>query len=97
MAYGNFQARGQIGTTTAVYATGTAKQDQNCIRDLHCSSQQCQILNPLSEARDGTCILMILNPLSQAGNSRFYCFVHICNMSMSDNTKHAQMLCKLNQ
>ena len=32
--------------------------DLRCICDLHHSSQQCQILNPLSEARDWNCILM---------------------------------------
>ena len=37
--------------------TATATQDPSCICDLHHSSQQCQILNPLSEARDWTCIL----------------------------------------
>ena len=55
------------------YATATAMQDPSYIWDLHHSSQQHQILNPLSEARDGTCILMdthhIRNPLSHNGNS----------------------------
>ena len=36
----------------------TAMQDPNRICDLHHSSQQCQIPDPLSEARDGTSILM---------------------------------------
>ena len=36
----------------------TAMQDLSCVCDLHYSSQQCWILNPLSEARDQTCILM---------------------------------------
>ena len=36
------------------YATATAIQDPSCICDLHCSLQQCRILNPLSEARDQT-------------------------------------------
>ena len=39
-------------------ATATATQDLSCICDLHHSSRQHRILNPLSEARDGTCILM---------------------------------------
>ena len=42
VAYGSSQPRGQIRTV----ATG-----------LHHSSGQCQILNPLSKARDRTCIL----------------------------------------
>ena len=36
------------------YTTATATQDLSHIFDLHHSSQQCRILNPLSEARDGT-------------------------------------------
>ena len=34
------------------YATDTAMWDLSHVCDLHHSSQQCQILNPLSEARD---------------------------------------------
>ena len=41
-----------------VYTTATAMQDLSCIGDLYHSSQQCRILNPVSEARDPTCILM---------------------------------------
>ena len=40
------------------YTTATAMQDLSHICDLHHSSQQHQILNPLSEARDQTHILM---------------------------------------
>ena len=40
------------------YTTATAMQDLSCICDLHHSSWQHQILNPLSQARDWTCILM---------------------------------------
>ena len=40
------------------YATATATQDPSRLCDLHHSSRQCQILNPVSEARDRTCILM---------------------------------------
>ena len=39
------------------YTTATAMQDLRCVCDLHHSSQQCWVLNPLSEARDQTCIL----------------------------------------
>ena len=35
----------------------TTMQNLNRICDLHHSSQQCRILNPLIEARDQTCIL----------------------------------------
>ena len=34
------------------YIITTAMQDLSCICDLHHSSQECQILNPLSKARD---------------------------------------------
>ena len=40
------------------YTTATATRDLSCICSLHHSSLQRQILNPLSEARDGTCLLM---------------------------------------
>ena len=53
------------------YATATATPDLSHIWDLHCSFQ---ILNPLSEARNQTCILVdtsrVLNPLSHHGNSQ---------------------------
>ena len=41
-----------------VYTTDTATPDLSHIFDLHHSSQQRQILNPLTEARDRTCNLM---------------------------------------
>ena len=40
------------------YATAIAMPDLSRICDLHHSSQQCQIPDPLSEARDQTSILM---------------------------------------
>ena len=40
------------------YTTATAMRDLSRVCDLHLSSQQCHILNQLSEARDQTCILM---------------------------------------
>ena len=40
------------------YTTATAMQDPSLVCDLHHSSWQCRILNPLIEARDRTCILM---------------------------------------
>ena len=40
------------------YATAIAMQDLSCICDLHHSSRQHWILNPLSKARDRTLILM---------------------------------------
>ena len=40
------------------YTTATATLEPSHICDLHCRSRQCQILNPLSRARDQTHILM---------------------------------------
>jgi len=40
------------------YARATATPDASPDCDLHRSSWQCQILNPLSKARDQTCVLV---------------------------------------
>ena len=40
------------------YATARAMPDLSHVWDLHHSSQQHRILNPLSEVRDRTCILI---------------------------------------
>ena len=60
---------------------------QSHIFHLHHSSWQCQILNPLSGARDRTCILMdtsqVLNPLCHNGNSPQYfnmIFLNLCSI-----------------
>ena len=45
------------------YARATAMQDLNLVFDLHHSSQQCWILNPLSEAKDRTHFLMDLSQI----------------------------------
>ena len=45
------------------YTTATVMQDLSCICDLHHSSQQHQILNPLSKAKDRTCILMVTSQI----------------------------------
>ena len=41
------------------YTIATATPDLSLVRDLHHSSRQRRILNPLSEARDRTCNLMV--------------------------------------
>ena len=56
-------------------ATATAMPDTSRMCNLHHSSQQCRILNPLIKARDQTCILMdvssqVLNLLSHSRNSK---------------------------
>ena len=38
-------------------AYAMATEDLSHVCDLHHSSQQCQILNTLNKARDGTCVL----------------------------------------
>jgi len=59
VVYGGSQARGQIGARAAVptYATVTETWDLSQICDLHHGLWQHQVLDPLSEARDQTCIL----------------------------------------
>ena len=39
------------------YTTATATLDLSLVCDLHSSLQRCQILKPLSKARNQTCIL----------------------------------------
>ena len=57
------------------YATATAIPDQSPICNLCFSSRQHWILNPLSEVRDWTCILMatswLLNLLRHNGNAEW--------------------------
>ena len=57
MAYGSFQASGQI-KSTAAYATATAMQVPSHVCELHHSSWQHQIPDLLSETRDPSRILM---------------------------------------
>ena len=57
-AYGNSQARGWNQSCSCWPTPATATQDPSGIFDLHHSSQQCGILNPLSQAGDQTHILM---------------------------------------
>ena len=53
-------------------AYATAMPDSSHVYNLHCTSWQHWILNPLSKASDGTHVLMVtswvLNPLSHGGN-----------------------------
>ena len=55
------------------YTSATATPDLSCIFELHCSSWQHQILDPLNEARGQTRILketsLVLNLLIHKGNS----------------------------
>ena len=54
MAHGRSQASGQIGAVAA----GLQHSHSNTGSELHHSSWQCQILNPLSKTRDWTCVFM---------------------------------------
>ena len=68
VAYGSSQARDQTGAAAA----GLCHSHLSCICSIHHSLWQCQILNPLSKARDRTHILMatsqVLNLLNHNGN-----------------------------
>ena len=57
-AYGGSQPRGPIGAAPAGLHHSLSNADLSCVFDLHQSLWQCQILNPLSEARDRTLVLM---------------------------------------
>ena len=73
VAYGSSQARGRIAAAAEAYTTAIAMPGPSHICDLCHSFQQCQILNPLSGARDQTRIswtpCWVLNQLSHNGNS----------------------------
>ena len=75
-AYGGSQARGQNLAVPMAYITARATSEWSHICDLQHRSWQYWILNPLSRARDGTCVLMDASsdssPLSRNGNSHVY-------------------------
>ena len=56
-AYGSYQARGRIGAVAASQYYSHSNVGYKAW-DPYCSSQPCWILNPLSEARDRTCVLL---------------------------------------
>ena len=58
-AYGGSWARGLIGAVGAGLHHSSATQEPSRVFDLHHSSWQSQILNPLSKARNQTCSLMV--------------------------------------
>ena len=66
VAYGSSQARVESEAIAADLHHSHRNARSKQVFNLHCSSWQHQILNPLTEARDQTCSLM--------GNSR----VHFC-------------------
>jgi len=78
-AYGSSWAKGQIRAAAAGlhHSHSNARSEPRLWP--HHGSRQHWILNPLSDARDRTCILMnasrILNPLGQNGNSKSSLYV----------------------
>ena len=56
MAYGGSQVWVESKLQPLAYATATAMRNPSHVCDLHHSSWQCWNLNPLSEARDWTCV-----------------------------------------
>ena len=66
-AYGSSRLGVKSEVQPPAYATATAMQNPSCICDLHNSSWQHWILNPLSRARDHTCILV--DTMSHNGKS----------------------------
>ena len=66
-AYGVSRVGVQLELQQLAYSTATATRDPNHVCDLHHGSQQRWILNPLSEARDGTHNLMVPSRI------RFHC------------------------
>jgi len=59
MAYGGSQARGLSRAVADGLHRATAMPDPSRVCDLHHSSRQGRVLNPLSKARDRTCNLMV--------------------------------------
>ena len=68
------------------YATATAMPDLSCICDLHHSSWQRQVLNPLSEARDQTRILMDIGQIH-------FCYTTIGTLGLTLWSCLMQSLC----
>ena len=58
MAYVGSQARGLIRAGAASLSAATAMQDPRHLCDLHHSSRQHLVFNPLTQARDQNCVLM---------------------------------------
>ena len=59
VAYGSSQARGLLKLQLPAYTTATVTPDPSHVCDPHHSSRQHQLLNPLNEARDSICNIMV--------------------------------------
>ena len=92
-ACGISNARHQIGESELQlpgYSTATATWSLSYICNLHYSSRQHRIINPLSEARDQIHILMdtsrVYNPLSHNGNSHpHFLRITVCPIYSQEN------------
>ena len=73
--YRSFQARVKMEPQLLAYVTATATRYLSCVRDLHHGSQQCLILNTLSEARDRIWVLRFLatEPQWEFWEWEFFC------------------------
>ena len=81
-AHGSSQARGQIGATPAGLCHSHSNTGSSCICDLHRSSWQHWIPDPLSEARDQTCILMDIS------------WIHLCCATTGTSSTYFSILYK---
>ena len=83
--------RTERGLHLPAYTTAIVMWNPGHDCDLHHSSRQCRILNPLSKARDQTSILMdtnwVLNPLSHKRNSKFLPFRYSERISWPPSSK----------
>ena len=75
-AYGGSKARGRIRGAVA-FAIATAKPDPSCVCNLHHGLQQRQVFNPLSKARNWTCVLMDIRFVSVEPWRELYFFLII--------------------
>ena len=58
VVYGGSQARGRIRAVATRLHQSHSNADPSCVCNLHHSSQQCWILNPMNKARDQTFTFM---------------------------------------
>ena len=80
------------------YTTATATRDLSHICDLHHSSMQCRIHNPLREARDQTCVSwMLVRFISTEPRWELLTVVLICNSPVTQDrwTPFHFFLCRL--
>ena len=76
------------------YSTATAMQDPDCFFDLHHSSRQCQIPNLLSEANDGTLVLIDTSRICfHWATTRTACLGLKFNFKLFSSLKYKRHLC----